>query len=501
LLLLDIVNLLPIQDVKIESLRQRALHGGAVTLSNQVLKFLLQTGSTIVMARLLTPSDFGVVAMVSSLLGFVNMLSFGLSTATVQKQSISHEELSSLFWINLLAGLFFAVILFICAPLIATFYHQPEAKYIAIAFGAMSLLSSLGSQHAALLQRQMRFGAIAARDLSAMLVGIAAGVIAALYGCHFWALIIMQAAENLSGTIFLWWKSGWCPGPPSRTVGLGKILKFGGTLTIANFLSYANNHLDNILLGKFFGVAAVGFYSKAQGLLNKPLEQVLPPIMRVATPMFSRLVEDPLRFRKAAIELTEIVCFGGCLIMMVAISTADWIVFLLLGSQWSETAPVFQLLAIFGLLEPIAWLLGTILVAFGKPEAMVKWRAITIIVVLFSFIVGLPWGIIGIAMGYTLSGIATRTWLIFFVGSRIGISGWKFLYTCAPFVLSAGSAALFLLGLRSLWEPAQALHSLIIYTFLGILTYLTCLFAIPNGRKVLKKFIDTGKDILKGMVA
>lgn len=488
----------PIEDIKIENLKSRALSGGVITVGSQAVKFVLQTGATMVMARLLTPADFGLVAMVSSLLGFVILLKdFGLSTATVQKQSITPDELSILFWINVLIGLFIMAVLFICAPLVGSFYHEPRARNIAMAFGGMALLSSLAAQHAALLQRQMRFGSLAARDLLALLAGIICGVVAALFGLQYWALIIMQAANTTAGTVFLWWKSGWRPKLVRRTSGLNQLLKFGGSLTVANLLAYANHNLDNILLGKFFGDVAVGFYSRAQGILNKPLAQVLPPIMNVATPLFSRLMDDQIKFGKAAIKLTEITCFGGCLLVLGIFSTADWIVLLILGSQWLETTPVFRLLALFGLLEPLSWLLGTILVASGSPEAMAKWRALTLVVVLISFIIGLPWGILGVAAAYVSSGVITRIWLIFFVGKRTGISSLTFISACAPFVLVAGVVSTLMTLLRSFWEPQSPIAGFISFFLLGTTMYLTGLICIPAGRRFLRMVSEMGFGALK----
>jgi PST family polysaccharide transporter len=486
------------KNVKLEGLRQRSLQGGVVTLCSQALKFFLQTGSTMIMARLLTPADFGVVAMVSSLLGFVNLLKdFGLTTATIQKASLSHEELSGIFWINLVSSLGLMVVLVICSPFVAAFYGEPTTRNIAMAFGVLAVLNSLGAQHSSLLLRQMRFGAIAACDLSAMMVGIIFGVTAAWCGLQFWALVLAQAANAISGTIFLWWRSGWRPGKPRRITGLFQIVKFGGSLTIADFLAYANHNLDNILLGKYFGDISVGIYSKAQGLLNRPLEQVLPPAMRVALPMFSRLVDNPSKFKKAALQLTEIVCFGGCMLTMLVIPTADWFVDFLLGAQWGQAVPVFQLLSVFGLIEPLSWLLGTIIVASGRPEVMIKWRAVTMVVVFLSFIAGLPWGILGVAAGYAFSGIITRTWLIFFLGNRIGISGWQFLSTCAPFVVLAGSVALALAGLRSVWEPGHPITGLVAYISLGTIAYLGCLGIIPKGRRFFRDLIGFGKETLQ----
>jgi PST family polysaccharide transporter len=280
---------------------------------------------------------------------------------------------------------------------------------------------------------------------------------------------------------------------------LKELVKFGGSLTVSNFLAYANHNLDNILLGKFVSDAAVGFYSRAQGLLNKPLGQVLPPIMRVATPLFSRLVGDKLKFTRASLQLTEIACFGGCLLMMGIFPTADWVVYLILGNQWAETTPVFRLLAIFGLLEPLAYLLGTILVAYGRPEAMVKWRGVTMVVVLCSFVAGLPWGVMGVAMGYMLSGIATRIWLIFFVGNQIGIPGQKFVSACSPFVLLSAGVSIFLIMFRSVWEPQNALVGFAVFFLMGTIMYIALLASIPRGRKFFRNLYEMGQDVLQGI--
>jgi PST family polysaccharide transporter len=386
----------------------------------------------------------------------------------------------------------------LCSPLVASFYDEPKAQYLTLAFGGMAVIGSLGAQHSALLERQMRFGAIAVCDLSALVVGVVCGIAAALYGLQFWALVIMQAANNGSKTILLWCQSGWRPGPPRRIAGFYQLFRFGGALTLANFLGYANHNLDKILLGRFFGEAAVGFYSKAQGILNRPLFQLLPPVMKVATPMFSRLVGDKNRFKRAAIQLTEIASFGGSLLALAIFPTADWIVDLILGDQWTQTTPVFRLMAIFGLVEPLAWLLNTILVAYGRPEAMAKWRAVTMVVALISFVAGLPWGVIGVAMGYTLSGIATRTWLIFFVGKRIGISGFEFISAGLPFVLLASAVSVLMLFSRSIWEPQSALLGLFSFSIFGSALYIAMLACIPRERRFLKSLWEMGLNVLNG---
>ena len=489
------------QDVKIENLKQKSLRSVTITLGNQALKFFLQTGSTVVMARLLTPGDFGLVAMVYSLLGFVTLVKdFGLSVATVQKQSITRDEISGLFWINVFSGLIIMGVLFILSPFISSFYQEPRAQSITMAFAVMAALSSLGAQHAAILQRQMRFETLAVRDLLAMTVGIVSGIIAAFFGMQFWALIIKEGASTAAGTLFLWINARWQPGFPRRTTGLWPMIKFGGSMTITNLLAYANHNLDIVLIGRFFGDAPAGLYSKGQGLLNQPLNQVLPPVMQVVMPLFSRLMVDLPKLKKTTLQLVEIVCFGGCLLTMLVFPVADWIVLLLLGDQWKETVPIFQVMAIFGLLEPVSYLLGTILVASGQPGAFAKWWTITMVAVLISVVAGLPWGILGVAAGYTLSGIATRTWLIFFVGKRIGIPGFKIISTGALFVVVAGLVTFSLKLLRMVWDPYNILVGLLIFFLLGSTLYVSMLFCTARGREFFKNAYGLVFDTLKGFI-
>ena len=174
-------------------------------------------------------------------------------------------------------------------------------------------------------------------------------------------------------------------------------------MTVSSLVGYFNNNLDIILLGRRFGDVIVGFYSRAQGMMSKPLDQVLTPIMSVAAPALSRLGADPARFKHASFNLIRMACFGGCLLLMNTVLTADWIVRLLLGEQWIPVVTMFRILAVFGLLEPMAYLLGAMVVASGKPGAFAFWRTVSTGVVVISFLAGLPWGALGVAAGWTRS--------------------------------------------------------------------------------------------------
>ena len=227
-----------------KDLTHHAVRSGAVMVATQLAKFVLQVGSTAVMARILTPTDYGQVAMVVALFGFIMLLKdFGLSAATVQRANITQSEISGLFWINVLTGVLLMMVVAACAPLVGWFYGRPELTWLTLAYAALAPVNGLGAQHQALLQRSMRYKSLAVRDLVAISVGVIAGITAAVAGLRYWSLVIMQAATQLAGVATLWWRSDWRPGPLRWTAELRSMLKFGGTLTVSNLLAYVNSGL------------------------------------------------------------------------------------------------------------------------------------------------------------------------------------------------------------------------------------------------------------------
>jgi len=257
-------------------LKRAAVRGWAVTMTGQGAKFVIQLGSTAVIARQLSPTDYGLVAMVTSLLGFITLFKdLGLSQAAIQRQTISPAQVSGLFWINVAVGLFFAALIALAAPLIGRFYGQPELVWITLAFAAMAPVTALGAQHSTMLQRNLQYTSLAIRDFAASLGGAVAGIVAALHGYGYWSLVIMQGASTLLSTVTLWWQSDWHPGLPRISSDLKPLLKFGSTVTLSNVLGFLMNGLDSVLLGYFVGPVGLGVYNRAQNTLSRPMQQLI----------------------------------------------------------------------------------------------------------------------------------------------------------------------------------------------------------------------------------
>lgn len=226
------------------NLRGRALSGGFVTGGAQGGRFVLNLVSAMVLARLLVPEDFGLVAMVTTITGFLRIFKdAGLSTATVQKERITQAQVSNLFWVNVLVSLCISILVAAFAPLIAWFYREPRLVAVTLALSITFAISGAVVQHQALLNRQMRYGALAIIDVGSATCGLLVGVTMAGLRCGYWSLVFMQLSTTLCEMLLTLWISRWRPQRPARRCGTRSLLHFGASLTIANFLQIGRAHV------------------------------------------------------------------------------------------------------------------------------------------------------------------------------------------------------------------------------------------------------------------
>jgi len=405
-------------------LKGRALRGGAAALSGQIVQFAIQTVSTVALARLLTPSAFGLVAMVSAVTGFLAIFqSLGLSQATIQKPDINQDEVSALFWINVAVSFALALVVVALAPVLALFYHQPRLADITVVLSLGFVFGGLGIQHQAILQRQMRFTTLAAINVASYSAGVAVAVAMALEGAGYWALVALPLVPNAATTAAWWVACRWRPGRPRRTAGLRDLLAFGGYLTGFNMVNYFARNLDNVLIGWRWGPAPLGLYSRAYSLLLMPLQQISAPISSVAVPTLSRLQDDPDRYRRAYRQVLEkLTLLTGPLVAFL-IGTSGWIIAVVLGPQWHDAAGIFTWLGIAAVVQPIANTTGWLFITQHRGREYFTWGVIGSAMTVASFVIGLPHGPVGVAAAYAVSGLLVRTpVLIWYVGRRGPVS-------------------------------------------------------------------------------
>lgn len=405
-------------------LKRKAARGSAVTVVYQLLKQVISIGMTAIMSRLILPEQAGLVGMVTVFTGVISMFSdMGLSAATIQKGQVNHQQVSAMFWLNLVAGAILALITAAASPLIAMFYGEPRLTGIGMGVALCFFFGGLAVQHKAILRRQMRFSTIATVDIVTSMVGNVAAVIAAILlpaDQKYWALVINWIAQTPVDIIGIWIACKWRPSRPARAEGVKSMVSFGSNFTLYRFLSYMARNVDNLLIGKLFGSASLGLYNKAYGLLLLPISQVSNPINNVAVPTLSRLVDNPEKLRQSYRRLTSTMNLLTMPVVAWMIVTCDWIVRVWLGPGWSGVAPIFAVLGFAGLIESFGYSVIWLFTAQGRMKEQVRWGFISTAITITSIVIGIPWGVFGVATTYAFGALLVRSPLLFWFVGRNG---------------------------------------------------------------------------------
>lgn len=394
----------------ITGLATRTARGGAVMLGAQLAKQAINLGATMVMARALMPSDYGLVGMVTAITGFVSMFrDMGLSMATVQREMVTQDQVSTLFWVNVGAGLLLALVTAALAPLVAWFYGEERLIAITWALAIGFIAYGLAAQHHALLQRQMRFTTLALIDVVVLCVQSAVGVALALTHRGYWALVFHALAGNLALAVALWATCGWRPGRPVRGAGTRSLLAFGRNLVGFNVVNYFARNLDNVLIGRVWGEWQLGLYSRAYNLLLLPMTTINGPIGAVVVPALSRLQRRPKEYKElylASLSLIAGLTMPAAVLMIVA---SRELISLVFGPNWVDASVLFQLLGISAVLQPIYNTQGWVHMSLGGTDRMLRWGLVGSTLIVLSFLAGLPFGARGVALSYSLT-IVLITW-------------------------------------------------------------------------------------------
>ncbi|MGA2755125.1 MAG: lipopolysaccharide biosynthesis protein [Terracidiphilus sp.] len=408
-------------DHLLQNIGHRAVSGGFVTFGAQAAKFLLNFAAAAVLARLLSPGDFGLVGMVLGVTAVVGVFKeLGLSTATVQRASITQEQVSNLFWINIGFSGVLSCVCALLAPWIARFYHDPRVMNIMLALSITFLLTGSTVQHQALLTRQMRFPAMAIIDVTSIAIGFASACGLAWLGMNYWALVVQQLATAASTLAMTWLISGWRPHLPSRNSGVKPLLKFGAHLSLADFVAQFSVNTDSILLGRFFGAVPLGLYTRAQILLARPIQQVTAPINSVLIPVLSRLQSDPERYKRSYMQ-----AYGGLALVVFSFSAmclalAKPLVLVILGPKWTAVIPLFAGFTLVAVSGPLGAICSWIYESQGRGGDQLNNHTAAGLVTFISYLLGLRWGPMGVVTSLAVVSLVIRLPLVYYIAGRRG---------------------------------------------------------------------------------
>jgi PST family polysaccharide transporter len=476
-------------DTDASTLKRRSVHGAILSFGAQGFRIVLQLGSQIVMMHLLDPAAFGLIAMIMPVLSLVQIFNeLGLTQATIQRSEITHADLSALFWISLGISMLLALVLALGAPLVALFYHEPRLVPVVVCSASLLLLSGVSAQQIALMNRRMRYAALATIDVACAAAAVVVGIASALAGFGYWSLVLMQAANSLTIAVLAWSLSDWRPSLRPRATGARELIKFGGHLTAFNVLGYAENNLGNILLGRFCGSVALGIYDRAFKLVIVPWWQISLPVARVAISLLSRLRGSDELYIRAHHRMLQGLLLAAVPGLVWASMSADRLVPMVLGREWSAAVPVVSWLALATTLVPFGSGAYWLYVSQGRVADQLRWGCVSATMVIASMAIGVYWGPVGIARSYAAFAIVIQGAPLWGATRQGPVALAGVLRAAYPIFVGAAFSAIAMYAAEVALGRAGTgnIMSVIVALFVSYGTCGVCLLCFPDGLRILR---------------
>ncbi|EDY80544.1 Virulence factor MVIN superfamily [Verrucomicrobiia bacterium DG1235] len=460
---------------------------------NTLSQFLSQAISLvigIILARRLSPEEFGVVGMVVVLTGFANIfVNFGLASAIIQRKNTSDKHLSSVFWINIFASLLMSVTMSLCAPLVSKFYSNPSLTSVTIAIAWTLFLQSFTMVQNALLRRKMNFKRITfITNISSLVAGTAA-IICAYLGFSYWSIIIQSYVAILVTAAFLWLSSSWRPAFLFEKDSIKELLNFTLPLVGTEILNYWRRNADYLLIGKILGDSALGIYTRAYTLMLKPISNVSRVISSVMFPAYSAIQDDKDKIKRIYLRITRLIAFLTFPAMFGLLAVSESFIMVLLGEKWEAAIPILKILAPIGAIQSLSTLNGNIFLSQGATKLQFHVGIYTKSFAIIMMFIGLLLGELkGLASFYLIASIVNYFILYHFMGGLINLKLREILLNIYKYFISSVIMASVVIIIHDyLLVEFSYFHRLSASMLTGILTYTA--LALALGAKEHKELL------------
>ncbi len=393
------------------SLGDVAAKGAGVTLVVQVGQTVVQLASVVALTRLLTPTDFGLVGMVTAVVGIAAVVQdFGLSMAAIRAPTVSRSEQTNLFWANTALGVLCCAVVAASTPLIVSAYREPRLTPIVPVLAVIFVISGMGAQYSAMLAREFRFKELGAVNISAQVLSVGLAIAMAAGGFGFWSIVVQQICYASLITVGYVACTKWLPGLPVRGVTIKPFLRFGSGVLGTQSIAYATKNIDNIAIGAAWGAVPLGLYSRAYQLMLAPLNKINAPMTRVALPVLSKVQADDEKFLRYLSRAQVISCYVTATVFAIIAGLARPVVDLLFGPEWRAAAPLVAVLAIGGIFRSVAQVAYWAYLARGASGKLFRQRLLTGAITVALILAGVPWGAFGVAVACAVAALVS--WLI-----------------------------------------------------------------------------------------
>lgn len=470
-------------------LKRKSVHGALYKVITNGTSIVLTLASTIVLARLLAPEIFGLFAMVLSVSEIARyLMEIGLGTATVQKEEISHTEVSALFWVNFFIGFILMICLAALAPAVAWFFSDIRLLNVCLVLSVTFIFRGVVVQHRALLERQMSFGQLGAISITSNLISYTTAIALAYYGFGVWALVWREIAFSVIYAAGCWLFCDWMPGQPKWQKEALKSLRFGADLSGVSIMQYLTTNLDKILIGRYCGASPLGLYTKSLQLAMMPVENIRQVFWDVGLSPLSALQKDTERYLRFFGRLLSIQTFFYMPIMIFLAIQPEITIRILLGEAWVSATPVLRLFAIAGFVTPIIGIIQLVMISCGNTRKYLKWGIFNGFCMISAYLIGINWGIMGIAFTYV---VVSYLLLLAALKYCLKDTPVNMLFVASNIIVAVVScliAGVILSVLLPHLPNTSALNNIVSSLIVFISAYLLIIFCIPKGRKQLAEF-------------
>jgi O-antigen/teichoic acid export membrane protein len=485
-------------------LKRRAIQGAGAMIFTSSSSFIIQLFSTVILARLLSPTDFGLIAMVLTIHSFLQMIrNLGLLDATVQREDINHKLISTIFWINILFGIFLSLTFIAVSPIVAWFYKEPRLPLIILFMSVDYIFGGLCTQHRALLRRSLQLYRWAAIDIISSVVSFGLAIFLAWKGLGYWALVARWVLFSPTQAALAWIICPWRPGLPSKDKRVVSMLKFGVGFIGGMFVEYIMNNLDKIIIGRRLGPQMLGHYNRAYNLYQTPSGKLSSPISGVAISTLSRICNDPEQYNRYYIKAFSILALIGFPIGFIFTLTGKDIVLLFLGPQWGLAGEIFSILG-FGIGLQILYDTNTwIHVSLAKNERRIRWGIFAAISTVFLYIIGFSFGVHGIAAARSISLYILIIPCLWYAGRPIGLpigqlvrETWKFFFAALLSAVLCWYFGFRHYSISTIFGELNIILRLIILPSVYTFCYLLFIIVLHKGLEPLRQLFEVLRDII-----
>ncbi|MCS3855302.1 PST family polysaccharide transporter [Salinibacter ruber] len=439
-----------------DGFRQNTIQGVSWSVVGKVVNQLLIFIFGIGLARLLSPREFGLVAMVLIFTGFAKIFrNVGLGAALVQHQDVTEMHRSSVFWVNVGSGIFLTVLFVLLAPVLADFYEEPALVPITVVLAFQFLLGGLTAVHRKLFQKEINFRALALVGVGSTVFAGGTAVIMAWMGYGVWSLVMKSLLNSASAAVILWIASPWRPRFSFSWEALGDLWRFSLNLLGTRSMNFWVRRLDDLLIGRYLGSDPLGIYTKAYKIMLVPLNNVSRVIGRVMFPALSSIQEDIPRVRRIYLRMTETIALITFPLMLGLFATAESFVIGIFGSEWSGMILPLKIFCFAGLWQSIATLNGNLYLSQGQTDLQFRVSLFTKPLMIAGIVSGLYWGLMGVVIGFSAASFLIWGFEFHYAGGLVGLTFVDLLWHLSGVFMCAVSmsVAIYVLGrlLPSQW--------------------------------------------------